>query len=384
MMNSGRFVVVAAMLLAAMPAVARNPLGAEKDMALRGGTPLRDGLNAWYYGLDTALSGHRYIGDVIDDETVFTNFRGEKVRPHASGSETARNYENSHNHYQNLFVQTLNKRENVNAVSIWGDSTSIVNGAKSWGGFFSARSACFSYARGGVLEKYGTRAPTDCKGVDNQLIGVEIDVLNGSKPGVYPNMSKTGLQIVGFGNPNSMAIEVRSEDTDRLEPGKIPHGAFEAALYVKNSIQPDYGRMIVADFDRAGMGIDFRRPLFKEGAIRFRSEGLGTGLVVNEGKSGEIYGGERWPGFQDQAGWLTARNGEGGFRVVSNDNTREVMAVDNFGGIYLNGDVYLNGKRLTASNPWLDWRYWTFGLALVLVNVLVGIAVTRRYGRSIS
>lgn len=258
------------MLLATAVSAQSNPLGAPQDIEVRGNNPLKDGLNAWYYGLDTALGGYKYIGDVVDANTVFHNFKGEPVQIHSPDNETAQNYENSHNHYQSLFVQTTNKVPNVNAVSIWGDSTSIVNGAKSWGGFLSARSSCPAYVKGGPLETYGEPNLLSCSEVDNQLIGLEIDVLNSSKPGVYPNMSKTGLQVVGFGNPNSMAIEVRSEDTDRLQEGQVPHGAFEAALYVKNSIQPEYGRLVVADFDKAKIGLDFRRALFTEGAMQFK------------------------------------------------------------------------------------------------------------------
>jgi len=355
-----------------------NPLGDDKDFELRGHTPLKDGVNAWFYGLNTTLGGHKYIGDVVDHQTRFFNFRGESVELKKRENESAEDYENTHNHYQNLFVQTINKVENVNAVSIWGDSTSIVDGAKSWGGFFSARSACAAFAKGGPQQKYGGSSVVNCESSDNQLIGVEIDVLNNSKPGVSPNMSKTGLQVVGFGNPNSMAIEVRSMDSDRIEPGKAPRGAFETAFYVKNSIQPEYGRMIVADFDKAKIGLDLSKPIFTEGAMRFHTQGVGTGLLANDGKSGELYGGYRWSDFADKKGWLSARLGEGGFRIVSWDNTKEMMALDNFGGIYLNGDVYVNGERLSHRNPWLDWRYLTFGLAILVINYVVSRSTLRK------
>lgn len=371
-MNRAIFAVLSVVLMCSSASANPQEETAKDNNILRGNTPLKDGLNAWYYGLETALGGHVYIGDVIDKNAQFRNYKGESVELHKANKETAENYENQHNHYQNLFVQTINKVDNVNAVSIWGDSTSIVNGAKSWGGFFSARSACRYYAQGGVLSKYGDHSPENCENHDNQLIGIEIDVLNNSKPGVFPNMSKTGLQVVGFGNPNSMAIEVRSEDTDRLTPGKAPRGAFESAFYIKNSIQPEYGRLIVADFAQAKIGLDFRQPVFTEGAMQFRTAGVGTGLVANEGRSGEIYGGERWQGGKDKTGWLSARLGDGGFRVVSNDNTKEMMAIDNHGGIYLNGDLYLNGAKVSSvPNPWLDWRFLSFALAFTLGNLVI-------------
>jgi hypothetical protein len=94
-----------------------------------------------------------------------------------------------------------------------------------------------------------------------------------------------------------------------------------------------------------------RKPLFSQGAMDFHSQGVGTGIMLDSGKSGEVYGGSRWPGFEDKREWLTARLGVGGYRLVSNDNTRELMAVDNQGGIYLNGDLYLNGEKFTGAAP---------------------------------
>lgn len=356
-----------------------NPLGADKDLKIKGVHPLKDGLNVWFYGLDTALGGNIYFADVVDENSKFINYKGDSVDIHSKEAETAIDYENTHNHYQNLFVQTMNKVKNVNAVSIWGDSTSIGDGAKSWGGFFSARSMCKGLEAGTLGEKYGKPDLFTCEGVDNQLIGIEIDVLNNSKPGVFPNMSKTGLQVVGFGNPNSMAVEVRTEDTDRVQPGKAPRGAFEAGFYMKNSIQPEYGRMIVADFDKAKIGLDFRKPIFTEGAMRFNSQGVGTGLVANDGASGEIYGGTRWPGFADQKGWLSARAGEGGFRVVSNDNTKELLSIDNSGNVYLDGTLYVGGGRIEqTSSPWEDWRFLSFGIFFTLINLLIMFRSTRK------
>lgn len=81
------------------------------------------------------------------------------------------------------------------------------------------------------------------------------------------------------------------------------------------------------------------------------TEQVGTGILFNEGRSGEIYGGLRWTKFEeDKNGWLTLRLGEGGIRIVSNDNTKEILAIDNHGGIYLNGDVFVNSKKMKMNN----------------------------------
>lgn len=214
---------------------------------------------------------------------------------------------------------------------------------------------------------------------DAQLIGLEVDVLNGGLPGVYPNMSKTGVQIVGFGNPNSMAIEVRSEDTDKDISGDERRGVFESGIYFKNSIAP-YGRLIVSDFSTAKMGLDFRNTLFNEGAIVLNSNQVGTGIIFNEGKSGEIYGGERWSGQTEDNGWLTLRIGEKGIRVVSNDNTKELFAIDNEGNILTNpsGAAVQN---TTNNNPYL--LYITIILAIISVCLCLCIIYLFRKIRTI-
>jgi hypothetical protein len=271
-------------------------------------------------------------------------------------------------------------------VALWGDSRAIADKSKAWGGFFSARANYQDfqkpdyapYVPEGLNLDYGEE-------FDAQLIGIEVDVLNEAKPGVWPNMSKVGVQIVGFANPNSMAIEVRCEDTDRDVPQR--RGVFESALYVKNSLA-DYGRMIVADFQKAKIGIDFRQPLFSEGAIALRSEQIGTGIVYNNGRSGELYGGRRWPGFEDERNWLSMRAGTGGVRVVSHDNTKELLAIDNHGGIYLWGDLYLNDKKATigalqasvaaAPHAWVQWVVFALMAALICA---MAVALARLSGR---
>lgn len=310
--------------------------------------PRNDGLWLQYYPLTTALRKNIIISDVITPDSQWESWDGSVVSTHSMETETAENYDNSHNHYQNFLSEVLNFASGTNAVAIWGDSSAVVDGSKAWGAFFSARSNAPTFLTD-EFSKYvpdGVEIDYDPKTYDTQLIGVEIDVLNDGLPGVYPNMSKTGLQIVGFGNPNSMAIEVRSEDTDKENVSdEERRGVFESGLYFKNSIAP-YGRLIVSDFETARIGLDFNSTLFKEGAIKLKSQQVGTGIIYNDGFSGEIYGGSRWG--NDNEEWLTLRAGTGGIRVVSNDNTKELLAIDNYGGLYLNGDVYINGQRIES------------------------------------
>lgn len=70
------------------------------------------------------------------------------------------------------------------------------------------------------------------------------------------------------------------------------------------------------------------------------------------GTSGSIGAEERNPDEDDHSNWLTIRAGDIGVRIVTQDG-RELIAADNYGGIYLNGDVYLNQELLehVSSEP---------------------------------
>ena len=54
---------------------------------------------------------------------------------------------------------------------------------------------------------------------------------------------------------------------------------------------------------------------------------------------------QRNPDEGDTSAWLTVTpsESEAGVRIVSNDG-KEIVAVDNYGGVYISGDVYTNGK----------------------------------------
>ena len=63
------------------------------------------------------------------------------------------------------------------------------------------------------------------------------------------------------------------------------------------------------------------------------------------GTAGSVSGEECDPGDGDDSNWLTIRAGDHGVRIVDKDGN-ERIAVDNFGGVYLNGDVYLNQQMI--------------------------------------
>lgn len=71
--------------------------------------------------------------------------------------------------------------------------------------------------------------------------------------------------------------------------------------------------------------------------------------VVAAESSEHIYLEKRDAKFKDNKEWLTIKQTEAGLRIVTVDGEKELVMVDNFGGIYLNGDVYLNDQNLNKA-----------------------------------
>lgn len=83
----------------------------------------------------------------------------------------------------------------------------------------------------------------------------------------------------------------------------------------------------------------------------FADEKANVTQFGQNGEYGSVYGSERNPAKGDTSKWLTIQNGENGTRIVSNDG-KELVAVDNHGGIYLNGDLYLNNKKFDPNQKY--------------------------------
>ncbi len=142
-------------------------------------------------------------------------------------------------HYQTFLGEVISQRPDTNAVAIWGDASANIHNARVWGGFFSAR----SWPNSG----------------DSQLIGLEVDVLNAGLDGVYPNHSKVGIQVVGFGARNTNAIEILTEGNGR--------GRWQNGLIISpDSISHD-GTIIGVGPQQANIGIDFRGSNFSDSAM---------------------------------------------------------------------------------------------------------------------
>ncbi|MFD1139445.1 hypothetical protein [Paenibacillus urinalis] len=69
--------------------------------------------------------------------------------------------------------------------------------------------------------------------------------------------------------------------------------------------------------------------------------------VVFANKSEDhLYLEQRDESLGDEREWLTIQQSEAGLRIISSDGKSEVALLDNFGGIYLSGDLFLNNKKL--------------------------------------
>lgn len=320
---------------------------ADAPSFVRNGYPREKNIWRQYYGMSTRLRGRIYFSDILLPTDSWQSYNGTKTNLVDLACQTPENYHQTHNHYQNILSEVLNFAPHSNAIPIWGDGSALASGSAAWGAFASARSAYiepndpkYEHLKNSIPDGFVNVPHED---FDCALYGLEVDVLNAGKPGIYPNKAKHGVQIVGFGNPNSHAISVICENFDCAPEQR--KGQFEAGLYFQQSIHPDYGRVVVGHFDKAQIGIDFRQPVFDWGAIQLNAPKPNSGIMFSEGRGGELYAGKRWPDGEDTPKWMTIRIGEEGLRIVSHDSMREILAVDQHGGIYLNGDIFLNGRR---------------------------------------
>lgn len=78
--------------------------------------------------------------------------------------------------------------------------------------------------------------------------------------------------------------------------------------------------------------------------------------------------------------------------ITTPDGTKDLVSIDKFGGIYLNGDVYVNGQKLetalnaakpatssessktTADSNFMNSKWFLLSLFLLSVLTSVGIA----------
>ena len=197
-----------------------------------------------------------------------------------------------------------NYSPNLNAVGVWGKGRSMAEGARVWGGFFNV-----------INENLGH---------DAQLIALEVDVLNYGLPGVFPNASKVGLQIVGLGDClNTNAIEILSNKKGRWLNGIV----FEPdALSDKSTV------LGVGGEGPYHMGINFANVEFRDAAIRI-APGQRIRFDTQAGNPGIIYS-DKGPADQ-----LVLVAGPGGLRIMDNTATRVLVEILPDGTVRLAGEL---------------------------------------------
>ena len=298
---------------------------------MRGNHPRIEGLWTQYSHLETGLQKDFTFSTTIHAETPISNWRSEnyKLQPAPVGAMTSEDYRHQHNHYQSLHAEIYNFSPALNGIAIWGDSAALAPNAKSWGGFFSARSWPLRWT------EYTPKSVGDYKDeeFDAALVGVEIDVLNAGldwdkkSPLSETNLAKIGLQVVGFGSKNTAAIEVRSEDSgDRSRGPDSRRGTWNWGMVIHGCLNAD-STVIKADNGPIRRGIDFDDTTFREGALRVTGVGSGSGIVFDSGIGGEIYS-ETVSGGRKQT---VIKIGSNGLKIMDSTGQHVLMSITDEG-----------------------------------------------------
>jgi len=198
-----------------------------------------------------------------------------------------------------IYGAVENESTTSNAVGIWGQAASLAKNARVWGGFMVAR------ADGGPKK-------------DAQVVGLEVDTINDSLPGMAPNRSKVGIQVVGIGSqPVTNAIEIIAENSAKWGNG---------LLFNKGSIFRNGTVIALGETGELGRGIDFSQTHFRDFAFSL-SQGARITLGNKAGGPSMLYTDDF------DLGHLVVRAAESGLRVVSNDDSKNLMVVDGTGNI---------------------------------------------------
>jgi hypothetical protein len=282
---------------------------------LRGNHPRKEGLWTQYSHLTTGLARNIVVSDSINNDTKIETWesKNHQIQSAPYGlSLASEEYRHLHNHYQNFLSEVYNFSENLNGVAIWGDSGAFVPGAKSWGAFFSARSwpvRWQGYTPTGVEYE-----PED---FDAALVGVEIDVLNSGRDALDPSpklgnsMAKVGVQIVGFGNKNTAAIEIRSEDSDDPKrDSSSRRGTWHWGIIIRNALHTN-STVLFSENGHIRRGIDLSHSICSEGALLIAGSGRSSGVRFDLGDGGEVY--------RTAEGTLVVEGGTEGVRIQTKD-----------------------------------------------------------------
>lgn len=299
---------------------------------VRGNHPRLEGIWPQYSGLNTGLRKNIVVSDVVPYDAQVESWKGEikQVNPeNKNRTQTSAEFANTHNHYQNLLSEVWSFSPTINAVALWGDSGALYPGARSWGGFLSARSWPVHW------NKYVPAGTADFKDedFDAALVGLEVDVLNNGLPqGLVSKtigipLSKVGVQIVGFGKRNTTALELRSEDSDDYgKKSDERRGVWHYGLIDHNALNSE-STFLITTTPEIRTGVDFSKTTFSDSALKIGGAGSHSGVAFNNYSGGEIYAEE---------GKLHLRGGTSGLSILT-PSGNEVIGVDGYGNVRWHG-----------------------------------------------
>ncbi len=231
---------------------------------------------------------------------------------------------------QALYGLVENQSSTVNAVGIWGASESRGPRARVWGSFFTANSS------------HGDAN-------DAQLIGSEIDVVNYTKPGVSPNESKTGIQVVGIGSaPVTNAIEIIGFDRGVWTNG---------ILFSEHSVSESGTFIGLRQKTPANIGIDMSQTPFRNGAMVISNNSL-VALRSKSGGNAGLYADDIGNGS------LVLRSGRDGTRITDNTNSKNVL------WIRPDGSLDSHSSLIKFYRPYV-WLVVAFVVLLAAANVFL-------------
>lgn len=205
--------------------------------------------------------------------------------------------------YSAIRGSTYTLEPDVNGVGVWGAATSVHDGGKAWGGFFTAE------------------GPNDAN-LDSQLVGVEVDVINKAKAGVSPNQSKVGIQIVSIGErDSSAALEIISDNRSKWQNG---------ILFDNNSISTDGAAIALSQRSPIRTGIDFSNGHFNDSAIR-----IGNNQIIRLDDSQQDTTPATIRNNSDNKLQITA--GRSGISIRDNKNEKTLVEIDPSGHMIFEG-----------------------------------------------
>lgn len=290
-----------------------------------GNHPRLEGIWTQFPPSATGLARGVTLSGAIDNDTPTETGCSQSVADHnvASRPEPA-DHSPYAGHYQLLHAEVYNFSQSLNGVAIWGDAAALAPGSRTSGGRFSARSCPVKWSGYTPPEYFDS----DDQAFDATLVGVEIDIFNAGKPcptdveASDEAMQKVALQIVGFGNRSTAAIEVRSEDThNNLKGPEDRNGSWQSGLVMHCALSSTSTVLAVVD-GTVRRGIDFDRVRFSDGAFRVAGFGPRTGVIFDDGHGGELYSEICGNGHR-----FCLRAGDGGLRLLNSAGTEVLMEI---------------------------------------------------------